>query len=211
MSQSESPGKPKAEFQADLITSSRDFFTELVGEACQQRQMETHPQAANYLVELLLFYMNTENLYDEEDPSGRKTRETLAELYLKAGNAPQKVRISLLKKLGDTALYVSGFFGASLQRKIIDTDYYKDMGETAYGSLAECVSEKNSARVFKEFSLRFLDFTDLLTYISSKSMRPAGGLLQMFERYVMGSELAKDQIFEQGLIAAPVAGKIYRQ
>ena len=193
----------------ELFISSKEFFNELVEEACQKRSVETFPQVTGYLVDMLVFFVNTDNLYDDEDLSGRKTRKTLAEMFLKAGNAQRGVRLGLLKRLGDTALYVSGFFGESLQRQTVDLDYYKEMGETAYDNLSKSVNEDLSARVYREFSQKFVQFVDILTYISAKAIRPAeNNLLQVFERYVTtGSELARDQLLNQGLITVPNTGK----
>lgn len=198
---------------SDFLVSSREYFTELVVEGCSETGLATFPQATNYLVDILIFYMNTENLFDEEDLSGRKKRGTLAEMMLKAGSAQREERVGLLKKLGDTALYVSGFFGESLQRKVVDIDYYMEMGETAYGSLAASINESSSAKVFDEFSRQFVGFVDVLTYISSKSIRPmSDNLLQLFETYVStGSKTAQGQIFEKGLVTIPVGLKKYKQ
>lgn len=194
------------------MTTPREFFSELVNEACEQRKFETLPQAQNYLVEILSFYMCTTNLYDEKDTSGKKSRGTLAEMLLKAGSAQRKEKIELLKKLGDSALYISGFFGESLQRKLVNIDYYKNMGETAYGNLASCISEDTTARVYKEFSHRFIDFVDVLSYISSKAIRPAGeNLFQIFERYALGSESAGAELIENGVITAPAVKTSYNQ
>lgn len=188
----------------DLCISSRDFFSELVTEACESRSLTTFPQATDYLVDLMLFYMDTKNLYDEENTNGKKSRSTLAEMLLKAGNAQRNEKIELLKKLGDSALYISGFFGPSLQRKVVNISYYKDMGETAYGSLASCVQEDLTSRIYREFSEKFIDFVDVLTYISSKALRPAqGNLLQLFENYASGSDLARDELLNQGVITVP--------
>lgn len=196
----------------DLCVSSQEFFSELVTEACEQRNFETFPQATSYLVDVLVFYMNTTNLFDETEPNGKRSRGTLAEMMLKAGSAQRNERIELLKKLGDTALYISGFFGESLQRKLVNLDYYKEMGETAYGSLASCVNEDTVARVYREYSRRFIHFVDILTYISSKAIRPmSGNLLQLFENYASGSELARDQLLDQGVIAVPPAKTKYSQ
>jgi hypothetical protein len=199
------PKKGNARSVPELCLSSRDFFAEMVQEALRSRHIKTYPAVAGYLVDLLNSYLTTDKLFDEEDESGRKRRETLAEMFLKAGNADYRMRIELLKKLGDTSLYVSGYFGDSLQRQIVDIDYYVEMGGTAYSSLAEVVREDTHARVFHEFGKRFLEFVDALTYIRQKTNHNTeNNLLRLFDVYDQtGSKLAQEEILKKGIITYP--------
>ena len=57
-------------------------------------------------------------------------------LKLAAAVSSPDERVRQLKDVGDTSLYVSGFFADSLQRKLVDVDYYIQMGGAAYGELA---------------------------------------------------------------------------
>lgn len=191
-----------------LLISSKHFFQEKVETAIQRRGLKTIPQAVSYLVNLLEHYMFTDNLYEKNEENGKLKKQTLAEMYLTAQQveqAPEK-RISLLKKLGDTSLYISGFFSDSLKRKIIDVDYYINMGGTAYGTLAATTSEDLNARVFEEFSEKFVDFMDVLTIISQESAQSSNkDLLRLYERYMLtGSDLAKEELEKQGLLNAEV-------
>ena len=45
-------------------------------------------------------------------------------------------RVRTLKQVGDTSLYVAGFFAESLTRSLVDVDYYVGLGQTAYAQLA---------------------------------------------------------------------------
>jgi len=190
----------------NFALSPRDFFQEAVSEALSHRKVRTLPQAQKYLVDLLEFHLITENLFDVVDESGRRTRETLAEMYLRAGQADARTRIELLKKVGDKALYISGFFGDSLQRKVVDIDYYADMGGTAYAALSDCVRDDAGALVFREFASRFVEFMDVLSHISSTAfVQQEENILRLFENYARtGSEHARERLLDHGLIAVPL-------
>ncbi len=179
--------------KVSLFETPKMYFSELVHSALAKRRLNTQPAVSQYLVSLLETYLNVEMI---------KTDATLAETLLRAQLAEKKVKTEMLKRLGDTSLYVSGFFGDSLRRKIVDIDYYADIGGTAYGYLASEASDESLAHTYKEFSLRFLEYVDLLTYISQNSMIQSNqDLLRLYERYVMtGSELAKEQLLEKGLL-----------
>lgn len=191
-----------------LSANPREFFFEAVNEALQHQKVKTLPQVRNYLVDLLEFHLTTENLFDLVDGSGRRSRETLAEMYLKASQAEPRARVELLKKVGDKALYISGFFGDSLQRKVVDVDYYVDMGGSAYGTLSECVRENAAAEMFREFARRFNEFMDVLTRISATAfVQNEENILRLYETYAKtGSSVARERLLEKGLIAVPMDG-----
>ncbi|MES2856080.1 MAG: hypothetical protein V4692_09465 [Bdellovibrionota bacterium] len=190
---------------SNLFVSPRDYFDQIVTEAIERRRIKTYPLVKGYIVELLEFYVPAQNLFDETDSSGRLTRETLAETFLRAQSAEDSVRTELLKKLGDRSLYISGFFGDSLQRKLVDIDYYADMGGMAYGALASAAREDTAAKVFDEFARRFLEFVDLLTDISSRAkLQNEENILRLFEVYAKtGSEVARERLIEKGVITMP--------
>jgi hypothetical protein len=187
-----------------VLESPRAYFSEVVQEALEKRRLETSPFATQYLVELLESYVVTERL---------TLNTTMSEMYLRAAQSEKHAKIELLKKLGDTSLYVSGFFGDSLRRKIVDIDYYADIGGLAYANLASETTEDIQSDVYKDFSRRFLNYVDLLTYISQNSLIQSNqDLLRLYERYVAtGSELAREQLAEKGLLANPSLKKTSNQ
>ena len=196
--------KPKASTSTDLFISPGDFFKDQVRQGLLRRKLETYPQVETYLVDLLQHYLDAKNLFEPEySESGIKNPRTLAEMYLFANSTEdQSLKVELLKKLGDRSLYLSGFFGDSLQRKIVDVDYYVNMGGVAYATLAGCVRQDISARVFTTMSRQFIDFVDVLTHISQNSfVKSNESILRLYDRYLTtGSELAKEKLTEIGVL-----------
>lgn len=187
----------------ELCVSSKEYFSESLEVAFKYFQFEPHPLSRTYLIDLLERYMLSQNLFELDQETGKYKRDTLAEMFLRAQNEPSNtVRADLLKKLGDTSLYISGFFGDSLNRKLVDIDYYAEMGGVAYGSLAKEVSDHSMSEVFNCFSSRFIDFVDVLTYISQKAqVQTDKDLLRLYDRYLAtGSKLAEDQLLERGVL-----------
>lgn len=191
----------------ELFVSPEGYFQELVQKGLSQRKVVAYPHVESYLVRLLQYYLDARNLY--EDPyvneTGQRTPQTLAEAYLIAQNSDLPVRVEMLRKLGDKTLYISGFFGDSLSRKIVDIDYYAEIGGAAYASLAHCTREDTLAKVYSTFSQRFLEFVDVLTYISHQSLvKSDESILRLYERYMRtGSELAKEKLVEMGVLTLP--------
>ncbi|MFN7728808.1 MAG: hypothetical protein ACK5P7_06605 [Bdellovibrio sp.] len=189
-----------------LFVTPRQHFEELVDAGLVKLQIKTVPAVQSYLVHLLEFYLDTKNLFPQESAdSGQRTAPTMAEMWLKAGSLEGSQRFELLKQIGDRSLYVSGFFSDSLQRKVIDVDYYADMGGAAYASLAESAREDTTAQVYRVFSRRFIEFVDVLSFISRKSMvQTDENLLRLYERYLQtGSEIARERLSELGVVTLP--------
>ncbi|UXR65784.1 hypothetical protein EZJ49_05915 [Bdellovibrio bacteriovorus] len=191
----------------ELFVSPEGYFQELVQKGLSQRKVQTYPLVETYLVNLLQHYLDARNLFDPgyATEGGQKNPTTLAEMYLTAQNADSVVRAEMLRKLGDRTLYISGFFGDSLSRKIVDVDYYAEIGGAAYASLAHCTREDTLARVYGVFSERFLEFVDVLTYISHHSfVKSDESILRLYERYMRtGSELAREKLVEMGVLTLP--------
>lgn len=187
----------------ELLISSRDYFVQMVEEGMQKRQVRVPPLTERYLVDLLEHYLHAQNLFEAElDSSRSRGQPTLAEMFLEAGQKKTPEKQDLLKKLGDRSLYISGFFGDSLQRSLVDVDYYAEMGGAAYGWLADCATETQVAETYRIYSKRFVEFVDVLAYISQRSMvQTDQSLLRLYDRYLKtGSELAREQLAEHGVV-----------
>lgn len=190
----------------DLLVSPKEYFSELVKEGFDRRKMQVIPRAEDYLVNLLQHYLETRNLFEPPvDERGQKTPQTLAEMYLIAAQLDSSAKIEQLKKLGDRSLYISGYFGESLKGKIVDVDYYVEMGGAAYRDLASYTKDETLAQVFRLFSKKFVDFVDVLTYVSDKAMvRSNDDVLYLYEQYLKtGSEVAREKLSEMGVVAVP--------
>lgn len=175
------------------LTTPRDYFAELVEQGFHKKQFRPPTPVQDYLINLLEHYMDARNLHEENT--------TLAETYLRAMDPNVPDRFDILKRLGDRTLYISGFFGDSLNRSLVDIDYYAGLGSGAYGNLAE-ISHEEFSPVYRTFSRNFLDFVDVLTYISQKSfVQNDEGILRLYDRYLKtGSEMARDRLVEMGVI-----------
>src|SRR5688572_8364801 len=109
-----------------------EFFREQLEQAMEHQNVSTSQFTEYYLVNLLASCIN-----GELPPSEPGFDETpLAVLYVRAVQASRVERARLLRTMGDTALFMSGFFSDSLNRKLVDLDYYRTMGGHAYARLS---------------------------------------------------------------------------
>ncbi|RYD73539.1 MAG: hypothetical protein EOP84_21375 [Verrucomicrobiaceae bacterium] len=112
---------------------------------------------------------------------------------------------ALFRQVGDVSLYTAGFFQNSLNRKMVDLDYYIDMGGTAYQRVALLQAEENLRLIFQELASRFSAYVDILAEISAQtSLKNETNLLQMYEYWMKTkSGRAERTLKEAGILPNP--------
>ncbi len=163
--------------------SVQEWFREMVADALSHRRLKIQEATEFYLVNLLSTFLERERLFVEQE-DGTVQAEPLAVILLRALSADRRARAQGLRRLGDTALFVSGFFADSLARSTVNVDYYVAMGERAYGALRD--SERGLEALFAELAERFQAFVDLFAEIAELSnLRSDRGLLRLYERFLL--------------------------
>ena len=114
---------------------------------------------------------------------------------------PEAQRL-LFRQVGDVSLYVAGYFQDSLSRKLVDVDYYIDMGGTAYKQVAQRAEEEVLRGLYEELSEKFAAFVEVLAEISDKTAQKSEkDLLRMYELWVRTkSERAAKALQEAGIL-----------
>ena len=191
-----------------LFISPEQHFSEALKEALEQRKVKSFPYLETYLVHMLKHYLDSRNLFTPQSTHNDQTEnppKTLAEMYLVAMNSENTRKKEIMKTLADRSLYTAGFFGDSLQKKLVDIDYYSEMGSAAYFNLASWTKEDHLSEVYKTFSKRFLEFVEVLSYMSEKSAVQADqNVLRLYDKYLKtGSEVAREKLNQMGIVTLP--------
>jgi hypothetical protein len=180
--------------------SPREFFRQRVGDVLTHRRVRVQPETEFYLVELLASFLEAERLHVEQ-PDGSVREEALALILLRALEATGDVRVRELRRLGDTALFVSGFFGDSLARSAVDVDYYIGMGGQAYAVVGQAERRRGLDALYGELSERFGLFVDCFAEIAELAdLRSDRGLVRLYERWLRTrSERVAQLLRERGV------------
>jgi hypothetical protein len=189
--------------------TTTEYFRELVQHALFERQLQANDLTEYYLVNLLCQYARPARPEDPQDADAplafRLGRA------LETGGREQRER---LRSLGDFSLFMSGFFSDSFRRRVVDVDYYKAMGEYAYGSLSQ-VEHEAFAKVFAELAGKFVGFMDVLSMVSERttaSSSSRGDMLRLYERWLRtGSVRDGHRLVEQGLVPNHTIGSRFIQ
>src|SRR3569832_972773 len=156
-----------------LASSVDEFFPEVVTDALTAVDVDASEPASWYLVGLL----------------GEMTRHRLTDepLGMKLVDAPVSgaERVRTLKQVGDTSLYVAGFFAESLTRSLVSVDYYVGLGQSAYAQLARSLGGRRSLTgVYEELAENFPRFVDVLTEVRKRTDFATPDIGRLYEMWL---------------------------
>jgi hypothetical protein len=173
--------------------SAVEYFKELVDGALARQGLVAGELTAFYVVQLLTGFL--QRPADDESDEALGLRLARA---LESGGVQQRVS---LKQIGDVALFVSGFFSDSLRRRLVDVDYYVNIGGVAYNALSRYEADTFSP-VFAELAQKFIAFVDVLSEVSERSACASNmDLLRLYERWLKtGSPRAGQLLVERGVV-----------
>lgn len=146
------------------LLSPQDFFRTQVCDASRSLAITLPHDIEYYLVNLLCEFINPMAMHIAQENVFNKP---LALLMAKAMESSPDEQIKVLKRLGDTSLYVSGYFQDCFKRKVVDVSYYIDMGSVAYGHAAQLMRSYRNDRHFSEiYSTLAQEFRKLVAVIT---------------------------------------------
>lgn len=153
-------------------TSVEAFFQEALTGALDRQGLEASESTEFYLVGLLGEYARA------------RLPDHALSLRLAESQADAGERVRALKEVGDTTLYVSGFFADSLQRKLVGIDYYMDLGQAAYDELSRRLQASSAAEVYAELSGKFPRFVEVLMEVRRHVAFASHDIMHLYEEWV---------------------------
>ncbi|MDX1482659.1 MAG: hypothetical protein R3315_13330 [Woeseiaceae bacterium] len=187
------------------VRNLTEFFRESIETAIDRQNVEVDPHAAHYVVNLLTLFSRSEDLY--EDQGEHYGLRPLALMLADAATADSPAeRNFALQRIGDVALFMSGFFADSLAHRLVDLDYYIYMGENAYGSLSEEIRGTMRgdafAHIYRELARKFGVLVDVLHEVRDGARASSDvDLLRTYEIWLKtGSERAARLLQENGVV-----------
>lgn len=185
-------------------TNLREYFQHTIDDALTTRGVDAAVETVYYIVNLLTVFQRADRLY-EQTGEGLELKP-LAVMYAEALEIPHPdQRNQVVQRLGDIALFIAGIFSESLQRKLIDIDYYIAMGSNAYGYLSDAMrgSHRGNAfcAIFNELSSKFPEFVAALSEVhDGSSLRSNSDILRIYELWLRtGSRRAERRLRELGV------------
>jgi len=187
------------------VQNLADYFRTSIDGVMSRQGVDVDPHAAHYVVNLLTLFSRPEEFY--EDDGERYRLRPLALMMADAADARTAAeRNYSLQRIGDVALFISGFFADSLANKAVDVDYYIYMGGSAYGSLSEEVRgtfRGNAfADIYRELAVKFQVLVDVLNEVRDEARGESDrDLLRTYEIWLKtGSRRARKLLADNGVV-----------
>ena len=184
-----------------LAASVDEFFHEVVTDALEAVDLDASEPASWYLVGLLGDFARA-----------RLTDEPLGMKLAQPGEDPSE-RVRNLKEVGDTSLYVAGFFAESLTRSLVDVDYYVGIGQSAYSQLARSLggaprAQRSIGEVYEELAAKFPGFVDVLAEVRRRvsilELGQTPDIGRLYEIWLRTrDEWVEQKLWDAGLLVDP--------
>jgi hypothetical protein len=174
--------------------SAVEFFKELVDGALAHQRLAANELTAFYVVQLLASFVDRAGANNQPDaPLAVRLAHALED-----GGARQR---SSLREIGDRSLFISGFFSDSLNRKLVDVDYYVSIGGCAYNALSRNEADTFSP-VFAELAEKFVGFVDVLSEVSERTCCSSNvDVLRLYQKWLKtGSRRSGQLLVERGVV-----------
>ena len=190
-------------------TNATAYFHDSIAVAMDSQRLSATDTTVVYVVNVLTTFLRADQLFEYTQEGW--VLKPLADFYFEALEAPSEIsRNSLLRKLGDVALFVAGVLSQSFNRRSVGRDYYIAMGGNAYEYLSS--NAKRDARgtalspIFAELSGKFGEFAEVISDVSQR-VSSNTDIMKIYESWLhTGSPEAERRLHTLGISVAGVAG-----
>jgi hypothetical protein len=196
----------------DLSANLETFFHDVLDDAMRKKQLAATEAAEYYLVSLLTDYAKPDARCNEA------LERPLTLLLDEALHAPGRERFERLRVLGDSVLYVSGFFAAHLETRGVEVRYVTSLGARAYDNagrmLRSAATDEGAPDLFFELAQNFQQFAELLSSVAERlalSAAPSSiGVLKLYERWLKtGSQDLGSELMQRGVLPQRGSGGLH--
>lgn len=176
------------DFSPNLVIDPQEFFRNRVAEALANQKLSVRDPVESYIVNLLCDFIHPSRLETVTGGSLSALDTPLAMMLKEAMEAPPTQRVRIFKYLGDTSLYIAGFFQDYFNRKTYDVGYFCSVGASAYENVAVLIrdshGDKHFASVFNDLAQHFHLLVEVLAEVSEspEENRPVD-ILAIYDRW----------------------------
>jgi hypothetical protein len=170
-----------------LENSLQGFFYDQLQEFNQKADTPL-PNETIFYSSRVMDRLGVSDRYFDTVEEGRVKDKVLGLKLMEVSSMTKRQKRRTLKDIGDTSLLLCGYFSESLNRKIIDTKYYQDLGVLAYQRL-DCLVPQlfDIPSFYEQLSNYFGQLTLMISLVSQKNSSQQNDMLL----YVANSKALK--------------------
>ncbi len=149
------------------VSNLKSYFFDGLNELNNKSICPVPQEIIYYSSDVLNKFSVSQEFFDVND--GRVRQKILGIKMLEALHLSKDEQKKVYKEVADTALFVCGYFSESVNRKILDTSYYYNLGRSAYGQLNSVVPKYLDVPCFYSMlATSFGPLTGLISKLASK-------------------------------------------
>lgn len=151
-----------------VAKSTQAYFREALDHALRKLNITLTESAQVYMVHLLNEFLRSEKVF-----AGVNYGEKLIMVHLleRAHASEEREALQIYRHLGDSSLYLLGFFNEASANGMVSETYYQDMGSVgyAYASGLSRAYAASHAALFQELSDNFPEMVKVMKNIANYS------------------------------------------
>lgn len=183
-----------------IITTSnlQGFFFEGLNELNKKSLCPVPESIVFYSSEVLDKFALSRDFFEVNE--GKVREKVLGMKLLEAMQMTREEQKRTYKEVADMSLLVCGYFSESVNRKIVDTQYYAQLGKMAYGHLnSVSPSFLDIPSFYSMVSTCFESMTTLMTNFASKNRYGLDNEL-LFRKIVDNESVSEKELLVSGII-----------
>jgi hypothetical protein len=187
-----------------LSANLKGFFFEGLSEINKKSLCPVPESIIYYSSDVLDKFALSQDFFETSE--GKVREKILGMKLLKASESNRDEQKKIYKEVGDMSLLVCGYFSESVNKKIVDKEYYAQLGKMAFSHL------NNVSPVFLDIpsfyamvATCFESMTTLMTLFANKSRGPEANLI--FKKIMREEELSDKELLAAGVVA-PATRKV---
>lgn len=180
-----------------LSASLQGFFFEGLLELNKKSLCPVPESLLYYSSDVLDKFALSQDFFETSD--GKVRQKILGTKLLEATMLPREEQKRVYKEVADMSLVVCGYFSESVNRKIVDTNYYAQLGKMAYGHLNHVIPSFLDIPCFYQMvSTSFESMTMLLSLLAQKSRGEDNHLL--FRKILKNEAVSEKEMLISGVL-----------
>lgn len=181
-----------------LSTNLKGFFFDGLSELNKKSLCPIPESVIYYSSDVLDKFALSEDFFEVSD--GKVREKILGMKLLEATQLTREEQTRVYKEVGDMSLLVCGYFSESVNKKIVDTQYYSQLGRMAYSHLNNVIpSFLDIPSFYGMVATCFESLTTLMTIMATKDRNGIEGNL-IFNKILKDAPVSEKEMLVSGVI-----------
>jgi hypothetical protein len=184
-----------------LSSNLKGFFFEGLCELNKKSLCPVPESIIYYSSDVLDKFALSEDFFETSE--GKVREKILGMKLLEASQCSRDEQKKIYREVGEMSLIVCGYFSQSVNKKIVDTQYYAQLGKMAYSHLNHVTPKfLDIPHFYGMVATCFESLTTLMTILASREKGYENNLL--FQKIMKDEEVSEKEMHAAGVVSIPI-------